>query len=251
MPLAGKSILATLVAISFVTSTAEAQRRRPRTWDLEPSPSRFTLVGDFLVAQPKGEFGTQIDTEGFGVNVGGLFRLDKEGIFSLRGDIGGMQYGSETLHAPYLPITGRVSLDVETTNSVFWGSIGPQITVPVGPVQPYMNAAIGFMDFVTSTSVRGSDSRYEYASSTNSDDATSAYIFGGGVYVPLGGQKAWKLHAGGRYFYGGEATYLKEGDIRDNPDGSVTLFPRHSRTDQVTWQVGVSYTFPNSIRRRR
>ena len=59
-----------------------------------------------------------------------------------------MQYGSETLHVPYLPITGRVSLDVETTNNVFWGSIGPQIQVPVGPVQPYMNAAIGFMDLV-------------------------------------------------------------------------------------------------------
>jgi opacity protein-like surface antigen len=202
-----------------------------------------------LVAQPKGEFATQIDTEGFGGNVGGLFRLDKDGILSIRGDIGGMQYGSETLHSPYLPITGRVALDVETTNSVVWGSIGPQISVPVGRFQPYMNAAIGFMDFTTQTSVRGSDSQYEYARTTNKDDATSAWIFGGGVYVPLGLGKTWKLHAGARYFYGGEASYLKEGDIRDNPDVSITLFPRTSKTDQVTWQVGVSYTFPLSRRR--
>jgi opacity protein-like surface antigen len=242
-------VLAAIVAVSVLSTSAEAQRRRVPS--LEQQPSRFTIVVDGLVAQPKGEFSTQIDTNGFGANFGGLFRLDREGLFSIRGDLGGMQYGSETLHAPYLPITGRVALDVETTNSVFWGSIGPQIQVPVGPVQPYMNAAIGFMDFKTSTSVRGSDSRYEYASSTNSDDATSAWIFGGGLYVPLGAGKTWKLHLGGRYFYGGEATYLREGDIQDNPDGSVTLFPRHSKTDQVTWQVGVSYTFPQSLRRGR
>lgn len=243
------SILAGLVAVSIIPFSAQAQRRAPRSW--ETKPSRFSIVGDLLVAQPKGEFSTQLDTNGFGANIGGIFRLDDEGLFSVRGDIGGMQYGSETLHAPYLPITGRVALDVETTNSVFWGSIGPQITVPVGPVQPYMNAAIGFMDFNTSTSVRGSDSDYEYARSTNSDDATSAWIFGGGMYVPLGTSKSWKLHAGARYFYGGEATYLTEGDIIDNPDGSVTLQPRHSKTDQVTWQVGVSYTFPQQLRRGR
>ena len=70
------------------------------------------------------------------------------------------------------------------------------------------------------------------------------------LYVPLGAGKTWKLHAGARYFYGGNATYLKEGDIQDNDDGSVTLFPRHSKTDQVTWQAGVSYTFPLHMRRR-
>ncbi|MGE5748666.1 MAG: hypothetical protein ACM31F_01805, partial [Gemmatimonas sp.] len=100
------------------------------------------------------------------------------------------------------------------------------------------------------TSVRGSDSNYEYARSTNSDDATSAWIFGGGLYVPIGTSKQFKLNVGARYFYGGEATYLTEGDIIDNPDGSVTLQPRHSKTDQVTWQVGVSYTFPQPRGRR-
>ncbi len=249
MSLMVKSILATVLATSFVTTSAEAQRRRPARWESEPS--RFTIVGDLLVAQPKGEFATQLDTEGFGANIAGLFRLDKEGLFSIRADLGGQQYGSETLRVPYLPVTGRIALDVQTTNGAFWGSIGPQITVSAGPVQPYVNASIGFLDLVTSTSVRGSDSQYEYASTNNSDDVTSAYIFGGGVYVPLGSQKAWKLHAGARYFYGGEATYLKEGDIQDNPDGSVTLFPRFSKTDQVTWQLGVSYTFPMSRNRGR
>lgn len=243
------SVLVALVALPFFTASAEAQiRRRPRVRDV--GPSRFTLVGDLLAAQPKGELANEID-EGFGANVTGLFRIDREGIFSIRADLGGMQYGSETLHAPYLPITGRVSLDIETTNMVGWGSIGPQITVPVGFVQPYVHAAIGVASFVTSTSLRGSDSEYDYASTDNASDATSAYIFGGGLYVPIGRSRTWKLHGGGRYFRGGEATYLNEGDIQDNPDGSVTLFPRRTKTDMVTWQVGVSYTFPRSRSRGR
>ncbi len=248
MRITRSSILATIIAVSLVSTSASAQSRRaPRRW--ETGPSRFTIVGDLLVAQPKGEFATQIDTEGAGGNVGGLFRLDKDGIFSIRADVGGMQYGSETIRVPYLDFTGRVSLDVQTTNSVFWGSIGPQITVPVGRFQPYMNAAVGVMGFTTQTSVRGSDSDYEFASTTNKDDATSAWIFGGGVYVPLGSANTWKIHGGARYFYGGTASYLKKGDIRDNADGSITLFPRTSKTDQVTWQLGVSYTFPLSHRR--
>ena len=246
MRLVRSSILAALALVSLAASTSEAQRRRVPNWDR--GPSRFTLVGDLLVAQPKGEFATELNTEGFGANIAGLFRLDKEGLFSVRADLGGMQYGSETFYVPYYQITGRVSLDVETTNNSYWGSIGPQITVPAGPIQPYVNAAVGFVDLVTTTSVRGSDSEYEYASTNNSDDITSAWIFGGGFYVPLGRQKDWKLHAGARYFYGGEATYLREGDIEDNPDGSITLFPRTSKTHQVTWQLGVAYTFPRGRR---
>ncbi len=241
------SILAALIGVAAVSATAGAQHRGGHRW--ETGPSRFSLEGDLLVAQPKGEFATEIDTQGFGANAGALFRIDKEGVFSIRADLGGMQYGSETIHAPFLPVTGRVALDVETTNQVFWGAIGPQITASVGRVQPYINAGIGFMDFVTQTSVRGSDSDYEFANTTNKDDATSAYTFGGGVYIPFGTTNEWKFHAGARYFMGGQASYLKEGDIRDNPDGTITLFPRTSKTDQVTWQVGVSYTFP--LHRRR
>ena len=69
---------------------------------------------------------------------------------------------------------------------------------------------------------------------------------GGGLYIPFTGKLSMmSLDVGGRYFTGGEATYLTEGAIQDNPDGSITLFPSHSKTDQVTWHVGVSYTIPN------
>ena len=80
------SILATLVAVSISPLSAQAQRREPRRWEREPS--RFTLIGDLLVAQPKGEFATELDNKGAGINVGGIFRIDKEGLLSIRGDLG-------------------------------------------------------------------------------------------------------------------------------------------------------------------
>ncbi len=52
------------------------------------------------------------------------------------------------------------------------------------------------------------------------------------------------LNIGARYYSGAEAAYLKEGDIIDNPDGTISFTPRRSRTDFVLWQLGASFTLP-------
>ncbi|MBC7788701.1 MAG: hypothetical protein H7Z74_02035 [Anaerolineae bacterium] len=57
------------------------------------------------------------------------------------------------------------------------------------------------------------------------------------------------LNLGAKYHYGAEATYLGEGDITDNPDGTITLSPRRSKTDLVLWQLGVSFAIPRNSRR--
>jgi hypothetical protein len=213
-------------------------------------PSRFTIGGGLLMSQPRGELANNIDN-GFGGDLYGLFRVDPAGAFSLRADIGGLEYGSETIPSGSV-FGGRVGFEVETSNSIFWAAFGPQLMIPVGPVRPYGNVAIGVMDFSTSSAVRGTG-QYQgetFASSENQSDNTHTWIFGGGLYIPFTGRLSMmSLDVGGRYFTGGEATYLSEGAIRDNPDGSITLFPSHSKTDQVTWHVGVSYTIPNNVRR--
>jgi hypothetical protein len=45
-----------------------------------------------------------------------------------------------------------------------------------------------------------------------------------------------------RYLFGGEATYLKEGSITVS-DGAVEIDARRSRTDLLTYQLGVSFNF--------
>ena len=241
------TILAAVVALPYGVSSLHAQiRDRPRVFIQKPS--RFTLGGGLLMSQPKGDLANNID-DGFGGDFYGLFRVDRDGVLSLRADLGGAQYGSETLPAPSV-FGGRVGFEVETSNSILWAAIGPQVMVPVGPVRPYGNVAVGVMDFTTSSSVRGTgDYQGEtFASTENQSDNTRTWIFGGGLYIPLSGSLSlMSIDIGGRYFTGGEATYLRKGAIRDNPDGTITMFPSHSKTDQVTWHVGVSYTIPRSI----
>ncbi|HYU77422.1 MAG TPA: hypothetical protein VEK56_00470 [Vicinamibacterales bacterium] len=243
------TILAAGTAAAFVASSLGAQITARPLVQIE-RPSRFTIGGGLLVSQPKGELAENIDN-GFGGDAYGLFKLDRAGILSLRADLGGAQYGSETLPTTYA-YGGRVGFKVETTNSILWAAFGPQLMIPVGRVRPYASAAIGVMDFSTNSSVRGTG-QYEgqtFASTENQNDDTHSWIFGGGVYFPFAGRLSMMaIDIGAKYFTGGRATYLREGAIRDNPDGSVTIFPSHSRTDQVTWHVGVAYTIPQNIRR--
>ncbi len=212
-------------------------------------PSRLTLEGGLAMSQPKGEFAANVGN-GWGFNGTAMFRLDKRGYLQLRGDGGGAQYGNETKQIPLNLLSGRVSLEVQTSNMIGWGSIGPQIMIPDGPFRPYVNAAIAYTTFWTSSSLRGEGNSESVFQTTNKRDGSHAYVYGGGVNIPLGQRfTSGALNLGARYYGDGSASYLRKGDIRDNADGSVTLFPRRSRTDFVLWHLGVSFTLPASNRR--
>jgi hypothetical protein len=209
-------------------------------------PSRFSFGGDFVVAQPKGELAGNVPT-GYGFDLTGMFRIDPKGWLNIRADLGGVQYGRERQRVSSL-VTGRVMLDVETANRIGFGSIGAQVQIPEGWFRPYANAAIASTYFWTESTLSGADDAYQYASDTNYDDWSHAWVFGGGVMVPFG-KTLGSLNLGAKYHYGGHATYLREGDITDNPDGSITISPRASKTDLVLWQVGVSFKIPRPRRR--
>ena len=66
-----------------------------------------------------------------------------------------------------------------------------------------------------------------FASTENQGDNTHAWIFGGGFQFPFTGNLSMmSIDVGAKYFTGGRATYLREGAIQDNPDGSVSIFFR-------------------------
>jgi hypothetical protein len=215
-----------ITSISFATS-AEAQSA------ISTFPSRFSFGGDLVLAQPKSELATNVGN-GYGFDANGMFAVDPKGVFSLRADFG---------------VTGRVRYDLETDNRIAFGSVGVQLQAPDGWFRPYANAAIGFTNFFTESSLSSPDDSFEPITNTNHSDASSAWIFGGGIKIPFGKYSAGALNLGARYFYGGHATYLTKGDIVDNPDGSVTLNTRESKTDLVLWQVGASFTIPRSTGR--
>jgi hypothetical protein len=234
-----KAVLVLSTAFIFASaSAADAQFS-----NVTMLPSRFSFGGDLALSQPKGEFANNVPN-GYGFDLTGMFRLDPQGYFNLRADLGGVRYGHERQRVGF-PISGRVAVDLNTDNQIGFGAFGVQLQVPDGWFRPYANAAVAATYFWTESSISGADNSESILQTTNLDDWSHAWVFGGGVMIPFG-RSIGALNLGARYHYGASATYLKEGDITDNPDGSINLNPRNSKTDLVLWQLGVSFSIPRS-----
>jgi hypothetical protein len=188
-----------------------------------PFGSRWTIGGDFAISQPKGAFAENVPT-GYGFDAVGLMKLDSKGWFSIRADGGSIRYGHE--HIP-----------------LGFGTLGVQLQFPDGAIRPYGSASYGAVYLQTESCVSDPDGLVQQECRTNHGDWTSAGVFGGGLSIPFG-KSFFALNLGAQYHYGGMGTYLRRGDIIDNPDGSVTLNVRESKTDLVLWQIGFTYNIP-------
>ena len=238
-----------LLASSIVPSRAHAQEASDPPWRALPltATGEPRLMGGaaFSVGQPQGAFRRYVDA-GYGGAVHGILRLGAAGAFALRIDAGGLNYGRETLRIPLngLPGGGRVQLDLTTSNNIFWLGVGPQLMATSGLLRPYANGSIGVAYFATTSSVQGSSSLGQsFAESTNYDDTQLAYGGAVGVLVPVyrNARTLVFLDVGARYHDNGrDVRYLREGAIRDLPDGAVELDVTRSRADFATWYVGVS-----------
>jgi hypothetical protein len=66
---------------------------------------------------------------------------------------------------------------------------------------------------------------------------------GGGLRFRFGGPGSLAMDVGAEYHRNGVTEYLVEGDIVDNPDGSVTLYPNRSEANLLSFRIGVSIPF--------
>ena len=234
--------LANVAALSLVTVLSGTVYGQISRRDDPPNGFERLFAGTFnaWVMQPTGELGQNIGT-GIGLGAAGLLRLDHAGAVALRLDLGLGGYGSESKRVPLSPtVGGRIQVDVTTRNYVFVGGLGPQLTLPYGPIRPYVNAGVGFQVFFTESSIEGSDDSYDFANTTNQSDATPAFTTGGGVYIPLKhGRVPVLLDLGVTAFMGGRASYLKPGSIEDLPNAQLRITPMESATPFVLMRAGV------------
>jgi hypothetical protein len=122
---------------------------------------------------------------------------------------------------------------------------GPQLTLPLGPIRPYANAAIGFSYFYTESSVEGSDDAFDFANTTNFSDAAFRYGFGWGILIPFQAARGneWGIDLGAMYHGNGQVRYLREGGIIDLPNGGIILNPIQSDANLLTYRLGFSVSF--------
>src|SRR6266550_2111835 len=238
-----KAVFVLSTAFIFVSAkVADAQI----VYNSTQTPSRFSAGADFAISQPKGAFAENVPT-GYGFDLNGQFKLDPKGWLGIRVDMGGVQYGHEHIGLGFFG-TRAIELNLDTNNRIEFVGLGFQLQFPDGWLRPYASASYSGVHFTTESCVSNPDNLVEEVCRSNQGDWAGAGVFGGGLIIPFG-KSFGALNLGARYHYGAKATYLRKGDIIDNPDGTVTLNVRSSKTDLVLWQVGFSYNIPQSGRR--
>jgi hypothetical protein len=215
----------------------------------------FQASAHFSIATPQNEFADNLDATGFGGG-GAFFYHLPESTISFGAGIDFYVYGSETRKEPFSQFAPEVTVDVTRTNSIFQGFLMLRLQPPAAKITPYADGLFGFNYLFTRTSVKSEgwdDDDHEIASSTNYDDGALAYGAGAGLLISVYTHEAGMdpedrdvnlaIDLGFRYLKGGEASYLKKGDIEIDENNKVIYHPNNSFTDLITINIGVNVMF--------
>lgn len=210
---------------------------------------------------PKGEFKEQGVPTGLGIDGNGILYPNSYIGFGV--NIGYGQYGRSSRQIPFNYFSDLITIEEKTTNSIgeghFFIRVKPFTKIKI---QPYAEGLVGLKHLATTTSlynnncVDNSETNHddcEIASSTNASDFVFSYGFGGGLDILLSENfnNSGNLYffINGRYLYGGQAKYLKQGDIEfsDPADGPITTTFNwsESATDLFQISFGLSLDFSN------
>ncbi len=200
---------------------------------------RWEAGAHFVYAEPRAGFANVVQ-RAFGLQGHGVLYVDPAGVAGIRLDAGYLNYGSEEKTVPLSNTVQRIDVKVNTSNNIAMIGIGPQFTVPAGPVRPYVYGTVSLGYFFTESSVKGTDSsNQEFASSTNFDDTTPGTTVGGGLRIPI--VRPALIDIGVEYRHHRQARYLTKGDIVEGPNG-VELHVRESDADLFLYRIGISFS---------
>lgn len=233
-----------LAAMAVMAPSAQAQERLRE-------PVGYVGI-NFVGADPVSPLDTYIDN-GFGAQIYGTLPMEASRHLRLRADFGFLIYGNEHQRVCFGGGVGcRVELDMNTTNSILYGGIGPELVLATGAIEPYVNASFGFSWFGTTTSLDGSWDNQDFANTTNYSDGMFAWRGGGGVRLRVSsGRVPVAIDLGVERHQNGVARFLTKGDIVDNPDGSITVYPNQSEANMVTMRMGVTIGIPHKDHDRK
>lgn len=222
-----------LVALSHTPAQAQEAPdsvNAPRWW-----------VGfDLIAADPLGPFGERVG-DAWGFQLRGRYAPNPLGHLSVRLDLGLVGYGEEYRQFCLpAPVGCRIGAELGTSNDILYLGLGPEYSVWHGRI--YGFGTVGVSVFSTTSTLSGVSSAEALLATTNHEDAVLAVRVGAGVRIPLTrGMRRITLDLDAAYHHNGVAEYLAEGDIRDNPDGSVTIFPNRTEANVLALQLGVSF----------
>ena len=213
-----------------------------------------TMFGQFnagvgsIFLSPQGEFKENLEVNGYGIAFNGSYKFN-ESPFSLGLNTGWARYGSETRSETFI---WPVKVDVTTGNDIYFAQLFSRVELDAGFIKPYGEILFGFNYLNTNTEIRDVDDFVfdDVASDTQFDDINISYGFAAGAMVKIydfqgGNDYLDKLFIDLRmsYMQGGNAEYLKEGDLIKGANNEILFNKSQSAIDYVTINVGLSFQF--------
>ena len=192
-----------------------------------------------LASNAVGEFGDLVDAGG-GVNLSAkVFPLEDSRNFGLRADLGWVIYGSESVPS-CISDPCRVQANINTTNNIFYFGLGPEVILIRGRFEPYIYGTLGTSVFNTGSTLQGKyfEGAETHFNTIHLNDWTFAWRAGGGIRYGI-----WEdlsVDFGVEHHGNGVADYLTKGDVIDGPDGKVSINPRRSEANLLTFRLGMS-----------
>ena len=207
----------------------------------------FNIELNFAAGTPQGDFMQELDRNSYGLDMAFTYQIPYSFVHIGAGftyQNFGWNERRENLYG--IP---EVDLRVRTTNNMVTPHLLMRLESPFGSFKPFVEGIIGFNYLYTESSLIDDWEEDDLASSINYDYLTSSFGLGGGAKIKLydgfdddGDYFGLSLIIKSRVTLGGEALYLKEGDLERVGD-ELNLNIRQSRTDLTTFNVGVVFNF--------
>lgn len=205
----------------------------------EPARSRFSGTVSLLNIQPLGELRTG---PGIGLAGSAAFALDPAQRLRLRADVRLASYGHENRRFCISETIGCwIEVDVNTDYTMMYGGVGPELALPmILGTELVLDATAGVGYFGVASSLQGIDAADEsLGHTTHYDDAVFAWSAGGDLRIPV--SRALAISLGTHYLHNGRASYVVEGGITQNPDGTLDVRPLTTDANVVAITLGVAF----------
>lgn len=229
------------IGLGFLTVTVASAQRYGGLREVRGSRGDRHSWGSFGLAAvggtPVGQFSDFVGQNNVGgVNANLTMNLNRRGSVALRIDGAYVLYGNETRPLPLAGTGGLLAGDMNTQFYIASLRAGPEFVFGTGSVRLYIFGTAGISYFATETSVGAC------CGTTNYDDQVASFAGGGGLRINLWGRRRpVSLDLGATFVRNGDVSYLREGDIVSNPDGTFTFNPVRSQANLVLLNLGLSF----------
>lgn len=227
-----------LIGLLSVSSPLSGQAGPPAVDSRTAAIPRWHVGVAADIGQPVGDFKQHVNNA-VGLQAHVLLRLDRHGRAAIRLQGGWLNYGHESQRTCVGTTPGcRIAVDVTTANGIISLGVGPQLSLPLGPLRTYAYSLLGVSRIATVSGLGGGILPHIVAGEENFGDTGLAWSGGLGIQLPL--QQNTTIDVGVAYQGNGRRDYLIEGGVSDNPDGSLAFDIKRSHANLYAIRVGVT-----------